>query len=729
VRSRRLVGGLTALATAMSGLALVVTAAPANAGSLTSPVFGKQPDAIVSQRGNDGTVRILEARGGTIGRPQGITATAKPEAAAEAHLTRYASAFGVQSEELDPASATDFGDGSAVRFDRSINGIQIFGGQMVVSLDALNNLEFIVGETGGKPQRTFPTLDLLGESTLAGVAKQVVATREKLGSTSGLEVESEGKAWFDGKVLGVPDSTTIEPVYSYKVRSETLDIQYQVLVNAATRKPEIAYSLLNHAINRVVCDAESQVVEEYACDGQTVPHARTEGDAPSAVDDVNKVYDYFHDTSVRFASDVGIDVTELIGTDAGDGEGKALRGTVRVCTAEACPYENAFWDGEQMVFGEGVTTDDITAHELAHGVTEHTSNLAYLFQSGAINEGLSDFWGEMVDINNGSDDDTAQTRWQIGEGSSLGVIRDMQDPGALGQPDRMTSPDFFDGSTFEDNGGVHANSGVFNKAIYLMTDGDDFNGYQIRGLGPAKTAKIGWTLQNLLPPGADYKDVFYTLPLSCRKNIGREGTFITEDDCKQVDKVVRATEMYKDPVVGSAKNVDYCEDGAKHTAAYVQGFETKNDGWTFGGNWFLSDEVGFYQYASVGEESAVAWTTAGDDITLTQSVAVEIPAEAYIRFDHAYLLDEGDGAALEYSEDNGLTWKAAADLPNVNGEDTPVDTLGGANSFAGNSVGFGGTRYDASSLAGKSVKFRFRSAVATDNSAWWVDNFKVYTCG
>ncbi|WP_349330133.1 M4 family metallopeptidase [Actinopolymorpha sp. B9G3] len=692
-------------------------------------MFGKQPDAIVSQRGNDGTVRVLESKGGTIERPQGITAKAKPEAAAEAHLTRYASAFGVQSEELSLAKATDLGDGSAVRFDRSVDGIDVFGGQVVVSLDSLNNLEFIVGETGGKPQRSFPTLDLFGESKLANAAKQVVARREKLGSTSGLEVESEGRAWYDGKVLGVPDAKGIEPVYSYKVHSENLDISYQVLVNAATRKTEIAYSLVQHAINRVVCDAESQVVEEYACDGETVAYARTEGDAPSAVDDVNKVYDYFHDTSVRFSSYINTDVTQLIGTDYGDGQGKALRATVRVCTTEACPYENAFWDGEQMVFGEGVTTDDITAHELAHGVTQQTSNLAYIFQSGAINEGLSDFWGEMVDINNGSDDDNADTRWQIGEGSSLGVIRDMQDPGSLGQPDRMTSPDFFDGTSFEDNGGVHYNSGVFNKAIYLMTDGEDFNGYQIRGLGPAKTAKIGWTLQNLLPPGADYKDVFYTLPLSCRKNIGRAGSYITEDDCQQVDKVVRATEMYKDPVQGSAQNVDYCEDGLKHTPSYVQGFESKNDGWTFQGNWFLSNEVGFYRYAAVGEEAAVAWSLAGDDISLTQSVAVEIPADAFIRYDHAYLLDDGDGAALEYSEDNGFTWKPAADLPNVNGEDVPVDTLGGADSFAGNSLGFGGTRYDASSLAGKSVKFRFHSAVATDNSAWWVDNFKIYNCG
>ena len=617
--------------------------------------------------------------------------TPSPKTAAKAHLARYADAFGVPSSELKVNSTTKYGNGSSVRFDRSYRGIRLFGGQMVVSLDKLNNLEFIVGETGGKPTESFPTLDPFAESKLGAIAKKVVSVREKLGSTEGLRVKSEGKAWYDGKVLGVPGSKGVHPVYSFRVRSTDLETQYQVLVNAATRKVELAYSLNAHAINRVICDAESQVVEDYTCDGETIPYARTEGQPASSVNDVNQVYDYFHDTSVRYASYVNLDLTSLIGSDYGDGQGKALRGTVRVCTAEACPYPNAFWDGQQMVFGEGVTTDDVAAHELSHGVTERTSGLAYLFQSGAINEGLSDMWGEIVDITNGSADDTADNRWKIGEGSSLGAIRDMKDPGAFDQPDRMTSADWFDGSTLEDNGGVHYNSGVFNKAVFLLTDGQDFNGYDIRGLGPAKAAKIGWTLQNLLAPGADYKDVFYTLPLSCRKNIGRAGTHITEDDCQQVDKVVRATEMYKDPNVGSAKNVDYCESGRTVNSSYVQGFEAKNDGWTFEGNWLLSSETGFYRYAAVGEEAATAWTVSGDDISLTQNAPVEIPDGSFVRFDHAYILDSGDGAAFEYSEDEGVTWKPAADLPNVNGEDTPADTLGGADSFAGNSVGYGGS--------------------------------------
>ncbi|MBE1605323.1 M4 family metallopeptidase [Actinopolymorpha pittospori] len=704
-------------------------AAPANAGSTTSPAFGTSPAALVQQRGTDGSVRVLEAKGAPIARPTGVSANAKPETAAKAHLATYARAFSVPANELKVDSTAKLDNGTAVRFDRSHDGIPVFGGQLVVSLDKSNNLEFIVGEAGGQPASSFPTLNKLTEAKLSGVAKKVVAVREKLGSTAGLQVEAQGKTWYDGSLLGVPGAEGVKPVYGFKVSSASKAIQYQVMVNASTQKAELAYSLNREALNRVICDAKGQVVQDATCDGTKNAYARSEGQGPSSVEDVNKVYDFFHETAVRYASYTNLDLTSFIGADYGDGKGKALRATVRTCLPQyACPLENAFWDGTQMIFGQGVTTDDVTGHELTHGVTEHTSNLAYLFQSGAINEGLSDAMGEITDFTSGDADDTAANRWKMGEGSSLGVIRDMKDPTAYDQPDKMTSDLWFDDPTMGDNGGVHYNSGVFNKAVYLMTDGDTFNGYTIRGLGPAKAFKITWTLMNLLTPGADYKDISYTLPLSCRKNIGRSGSFITEDDCQQVDKVVRATEMFKDPVRGAAKNVGYCATGETVNAVYTQGFENKNSGWTFDANWLLASETApdFYHYATVGKDSAVAWTVAGDDIFLTQNTGVEIPEGGFARFDNAYLLQDDDGAAVEYNDGSG--WKPAADLPNVNGEDTAAAELGGGKSFAGNSFGFGGTRYDLSSLAGETVKFRFHSKVATNNSSWWVDNFKIYSC-
>ncbi len=88
-----------------------------------------------------------------------------------------------------------------------------------------------------------------------------------------------------------------------------------------------------------------------------------------------------------------------------------LKSTVRYCEPfKPCPYQNAFWDGRQMTYGEGFAADDVVAHELAHGVTEHESNLLYWYQSGAINESLSDVFGELMDLENGRGTDTAAAR-------------------------------------------------------------------------------------------------------------------------------------------------------------------------------------------------------------------------------------------------------------------------------------------------------------------------------
>ncbi len=136
-----------------------------------------------------------------------------------------------------------------------------------------------------------------------------------------------------------------------------------------------------------------------------------------------------------------------------------------------------------MVYGDGYPVDDIVGHELTHGVTEFESGLFYYYQSGAINESFSDVWGEFIDLSNSSGDDSASARWLIGEDRPVrGASRDMANPpthfpnGFGDDPDRMQS-DLYDADADEDdNGGVHSNSGVNNKAAYLLTDGDTFNG-------------------------------------------------------------------------------------------------------------------------------------------------------------------------------------------------------------------------------------------------------------
>ncbi|MFD8633343.1 M4 family metallopeptidase [Streptomyces sp. NPDC059533] len=147
-------------------------------------------------------------------------------------------------------------------------------------------------------------------------------------------------------------------------------------------------------------------------------------------------------------------------------------------------YNNAFWDGRQMVFGDGdgdlfldfTVSIDVIGHELTHGVTQYTANLAYLGQSGALNESMSDVFGSL--IKQYSLDQTAeQADWLIGAGllgpNVSGVaLRSMKAPGTaydddeLGKdPQPATMDDYV--NTNRDNGGVHINSGIPNHAFYV----------------------------------------------------------------------------------------------------------------------------------------------------------------------------------------------------------------------------------------------------------------------
>ena len=110
---------------------------------------------------------------------------------------------------------------------------------------------------------------------------------------------------------------------------------------------------------------------------------------------------------------------------------------------------NAFWDGNQMVYGQKALSDgsllsmsidlDVVGHEMFHGVTSATSNLAYMLQSGALNESYSDIFG--IIIANFATPAILSWKWEIGAGLGAGgaAIRDMSDPTRFGQPDNMAS--------------------------------------------------------------------------------------------------------------------------------------------------------------------------------------------------------------------------------------------------------------------------------------------------
>jgi Zn-dependent metalloprotease len=187
--------------------------------------------------------------------------------------------------------------------------------------------------------------------------------------------------------------------------------------------------------------------------------------ADEAYDGLGTVYDFWWQTFQR---------------DSLDGAGLPLVGVVHY----GIRYDNAFWDGERMVFGDGdgeifnrfTISLDIIGHELAHGVIEDEGPLRYSNQSGALNESLADVFGVLVtQWQRGQDADGAD--WLIGAGLFTDQVngrglRSMIEPGtAYDDPilGRDPQPAHFDDfvRTAADNGGVHINSGIPNRAFAL----------------------------------------------------------------------------------------------------------------------------------------------------------------------------------------------------------------------------------------------------------------------
>ena len=195
---------------------------------------------------------------------------------------------------------------------------------------------------------------------------------------------------------------------------------------------------------------------------------RAEGQAPCSDVAANQAYDGLGDTH-RFYWDV-------LTRDSIDDAGLPLLGEVHFGRR----YDNAFWDGERMMFGDGdgvlftgfTSALEVIGHELTHGVTEKTINLLYQDQSGALNESISDVFGSLVKqykLRQTAD----QANWLIGDGiCGPGIhgtaLRSMKAPGTAYEGDDQPSHMSHYVRTTSDNGGVHTNSGIPNHAFFLV---------------------------------------------------------------------------------------------------------------------------------------------------------------------------------------------------------------------------------------------------------------------
>ena len=250
--------------------------------------------------------------------------------------------------------------------------------------------------------------------------------------------------------------------------------------SARIRGQRQALAEFSPAAFRVAVGGKDRVVYD-AKNGSSLPGTvvRKEGEGPVADVAVNEAYD---------GSGVTYDLyNNVYQRNSIDGNGMRLDSTVHYRVG----YDNAFWDGEQMVYGDGdenlpeaerlfnrfTIALDVIGHELTHGVTQFEAKLTYFQQPGALNESMSDVFGSLVKQYQ-LQQTAGEADWLIGQGlltaNVNGVaLRSMKAPGTayddpvLGKdPQPAHMKDYV--NTINDNGGVHINSGIPNHAFYIV---------------------------------------------------------------------------------------------------------------------------------------------------------------------------------------------------------------------------------------------------------------------
>ena len=684
----------------------------------------------VSTNKRTGNVTFLTVTGNTGLAHNNGRRPGAPEAATLTFLSNYGLEFGVTSTnplaELKLANKKQNANNRSkhtLKYTQNRNGIPIFGAEIIVRLDD----ELKVTGANGKLSSS-PVDYVLSRQTKVGKdnALDVISKNKRSFSSAKLSLSAPKRYIYNAAILGNgPDQE--RPANLYRVSNARGDVDYTVLIDAETNAVLTYFSNIQQAKNRTIHDQ----VENFTLPVPSGNIVRSEGDAPYGLADVDNAYDFSGDTYDFLLNEHG--------RDSLDDAGLELISAVRYCEANSCPTANAFWDPNisTMIYGTGFAVDDVVAHEIVHGFTSFTSNLIYQNESGAINESLSDIWGEWVDLGNNAGNDSAGVRWLLGEDlPSIVALRNLQDPPAFGHPDRVGSGLYYCGT--QDNGGVHWNSGVNNKAAVLMTDGGTFNGQTVNALGISKTADIYYQAQvNYLTQSSGYNDLYNALNSSCNDLIGTGG--ITAADCTQVDNALLAVEMDA-PVCPTPPLVAYCPADSTKNSTFSDDFESGNLA-----NWTVNNLVGTNNWVNANNNPFSGTRNLhADNPTTTTDSALEMSnsflvlADTFLAFDHIANLELNyDGGVVEFSTNGGSTWTdLLTSSPLVDGEYYAGNLLNTPNPLSGREAFFGRTDYRRTKVAlptsavGSNMSIRFR--VGTDtivgSPGWDIDNVDIYQC-
>jgi len=668
------------------------------------------------------TFAASPGRGILLASPVGTSA----ENRAMAFIESYGAAFGVTRAQVRLLRATpmDSLGFEHVRLQQIQQGVPVRGGELVVHLKGSRVMAANGHTTADLPLQLAPQFP----ASIARDEARRLLEKHQPEVAAGARYSEPRLEIFNRGLLSEPGRHRSRLAWFIEAKGPFL--RQFIWVDARSGAILLSISQLMDAKSRLVYTANHT---------STLPGTLVRSEGGPATGDADQ------DNAYTFAGVTYDHYLNNYGRDSYDDAGAAMISTTHYCEDDCPSFDNAFWDGSQLVYGDSYSSaDDVVAHELTHAVTERSSNLLYYYQSGALNESYSDIFGETVDLTDGLGNDDAGMRWRMGEDLPIGAIRHMMTPSTFGDPGKMSDPSFVCNESgwddpFGDSGGVHSNSGVPNHAYALMVDGGTYNTKTITGIGLTKAAQIQYrALTSYLISGSNFIDNYHALLQSCTDLIGTVG--IAAADCTQVQNALLAVEMNATwGCSGAVAAPAMCTSGTVNALA-AEGFESGF------GNWTATNSAGIWDVTDLFAKGGL-FSQWGDDagsitdIRLTMTSAVTVPAGGRFYFDHAHEFESDggshyDGGVLEYSTNGGSVWNDAASLIDGGRAYTGVlssccsNPLAGRSAFTKTSFGFTGTRLNLASLAGQNIKFRFR--IGTDSSigtaGWFVDNVSLYTC-
>jgi Zn-dependent metalloprotease len=452
----------------------------------------------------------------------------------------------------------------------------------------------------------------------------------------------------------------------------------------------------------------------------------------------------------------------------------------------------ALWDRsvpDRMKFSAGMAAaDDVIAHEYTHALAAYlmpnASSEPYGFflagQSGALAEAFADIFGQVVDLSTNAD--TTASRWDIGEAAGA-PFRNLMDPNLHAQPGKVTDTNYYCGA--DDDVAIHVNSGVLSHAFALAVDGGTYNGTTVAGIGLDKAARVFYRALSAHMLSTSSFDSAYNALLTAADELVAAGTLIAAD-ATAITNALTAVELQVNPC--SFGKLAYCPTGQVKTDLFKDGFENPASG-----KWTNSAIVGVNHWNSGSDVSGISRPTAADvsitdddskalsgnyalwadnrrtagdqtrlgDSVVTMAGAISLPkqelGEVYLQFEHKFdfestydtVAGDPDGGVIEYSVDGGTTWIDARPLISdgrsyenflQNDQGNPLAGPVGTErwAFVHNTLSsvtakleYVSTRLSLKTLAGQSVKFRFRMGTDrfTSRLGWMIDDVDIYTCG